>query len=129
MSMYGEIRTTVDTGPGLTKQSFREQVNINKIVAGFEKTGMVNNLSGRQPFYGDVSEIKDYATALNMVNEAESLFMSMSPKIREKFENDPAKMIAFLGDSKNLDEAVSLGMAVKRPVEPQEPSSGAPAGK
>lgn len=114
MGMLG-IHDGVDTGPGKTKQSFRDEVNINKIVASFEKTGMVTHLNSREPFYGDVSEIVSYQDALNIVNKANELFNGMDARVRERFANDPAKMIEFLEDEKNLDEAVKLGMAVKRP--------------
>lgn len=121
MGMYGREKsgprfgTDISTGPGLTKQAFADEVNINKIVAGFEKTGMVNHLNSREPFYGDVSEISQYQDALNIVKEADELFMGMDAKVRERFANDPVKMIEFLQDSANLDEALKLGMVVKRP--------------
>lgn len=111
--------------PGLTKQAFMPECDINNIIKKFEKTGMVNHLNEKQPFYGDVSNIASYADAINIVQEAEDLFMKMSPGIREKFNNDPEKMIAFLNDPKNIDEAIKLGMASKRPemasTEPNAP--------
>lgn len=119
-----EIRTTVDTGPGEVQQQFADLVDINKIVSGFEKTGMVTHLNKREPFYGDVSEISGYQESLNIVNRADELFMALSAEVRSRFANDPALMVEFLSDDKNLDEAIKLGMVVKRPepvVEAIEP--------
>lgn len=109
------VAVSCDPDSSRTKQSFKDQVNINKIIARFAKTGMIDSVNRRQPFYGDVSNIRSYHDAMNVVVEAQRLFGSMSASIRKKFDNDPAKMIAWLDDPKNLDEAVALGMAVKRP--------------
>lgn len=120
----GEImpaRPVVRCGQSMTKQSFRDQVNINKIVARYRKTGMIDHVNGATPFYGDVSQFTSYQDAVNTVLRANELFAGMSSDVRKRFENDPQKMIDFLQDEKNLDEAVKLGMVVKRPVEPQEP--------
>lgn len=124
MGMYGREKdgprfgTDIDTGPGLTKQSFADETDINKIIAGFEKTGMVTHLNSKEPFYGDVSSFVGYQEALDVVQRANDLFMGMDARVRERFANDPEQMVAFLEDSRNLDEAVSLGMVIKRPVEP-----------
>lgn len=110
-----KVRPVVNTGPGLTKQEFKDACDINKIIAKYEKTGMIEALSNGEPFYGDVSNIKGYQEAVEKVQEAQELFYKMSPVIREKFDNDPEKMINFLDDKKNYDEALKLGMVVERP--------------
>lgn len=117
MGMLGQHKG-VSTGPGLTKQSFAGEVDINKIIAGYEKTGMVTHLNSKEPFYGDVSEIGDYEHCLEVVKEAEELFGAMEAKVREKFKNDPAEMIDFLEDPSNIEEAVKLGMVVEREKPP-----------
>lgn len=118
----GEL-PTIDCSiyPSRTKQSFRDEVNINKIIARHARTGMVEHVNKRAPFYGDVSDVASYQEALGVVLEAERLFAAMSSTVRERFANDPAKMVEWLGDPGNLDEAVKLGMAVKRPVAPVAP--------
>lgn len=110
-------------GPVLTKQAFKDEVDINKIIARFEKTGMIEAINSKQPFYGDVSDIKDYKESLEIVKEAEALFMAMSPEIRERFDHDPQEMIEFLSDNKNKKEAIELGMVLKEPVKPNNDSS------
>lgn len=125
MSMKGEIvrlvvpreRPVVTFGESRTKQAFRDEVNINNIMKRFAKGQMITHFNTRQPFYGDVSEIKDYRDALNVVIQAEELFSGMSAQVREKFDNDPAKMIEFLSDEKNRDEAIKLGLV--RTPEPE----------
>lgn len=109
------VTVNCDKALGRTKQSFAEMVDINNIMKRYRTTGMIDHLSGRQPFYGDVSQFKDYQSSLEVVRKADELFNNMSSDIRSKFKNDPMEMIAFLDDPKNLDEAIKLGMVVKRP--------------
>lgn len=104
-----------------TKQSFKDSTDINKIIARFGRTGMLTHVNSRQPFYGDVSNIDSYQGCLEVVRQAQELFAGMSAQVRERFGNDPAQMISFLENPANLDEAVRLGMAVKRPVAPLAP--------
>lgn len=139
MGMYNkepltEFGLACAPGSSMTKQSMTPETDINNILKKFQKTGMIEHLAKGEPFYGDVSEIADYQSALNKVQEAEDLFMSMSPDVRERFDNDPAKMIDFLSDPRNTDKAIELGMAAKRPEKPvEEPKvaegTGAPIGK
>lgn len=134
MGMEKELYLTIDCskgGPSLTKQQFTNDVDINNIVAKFDKTAMLEHVSKANGFYGDVSEIADYKDALNTVIQAEELFYGMSAKIRDRFANDPAKMIEFLQDKGNLDEAISLGMVNPKAKEPVQPpaAAGGDAGK
>jgi len=120
MGMYNdkpltEFGLACEPGSSRTKQSFADETDINKIIARYDKTGMIEHLNERTPFYGDVSELVGYQDALNIVNQAESLFASMSANIRERFSNDPTKMIAFLDDVRNRDEAIKLGMILPVP--------------
>lgn len=126
MGMYNKERLTREDialkcpkGSSMTKQSQRDECDINKILAKVQKGATLEHLMEGEPFYGDVSGLVDYQQALNIMREADALFMKMDAKIRERFENDPAKMISFLDDESNYDEAVKLGMVVdKREAKP-----------
>lgn len=105
----------------LTVQGERDMADINKIIQRMEKTGTILGPT-REPFYGDVSGFTGLADALEMVQNARELFMQIPASIREKFDNDPVKMVAFLEDPGNLDAAVEMGLVEKRPdVVPAEP--------
>lgn len=118
-------RPVVACGETRTKQSFADQVNINKIIERHRKTGMVSHLNAAEPFYGDVSELRSYEESLMVVQKATDLFMGMSSSVRARFDNDPQKMIEFLEDPKNHEEAIKLGMVLPRKeVVPQEVEIG-----
>lgn len=118
MGMHNEKRVTLACGKGRTKQAFRDQVNINKIIERNRKTGMLDFVTSKQPFYGDVSEIGSYQESLNVVMKAQELFAGMSASVRRRFQNDPLEMIEFLKDEKNREEAIELGIVAK-PKEPE----------
>lgn len=117
MGMYGKYVDGVDcqkAKDGMTKQEFRDTTDINKMVAQYELTGLVQNANGGVPMYGDVSEMLDYKEAADKVGRANSMFAALPAELRERFGNDPGRMISFLSEAKNVDEAVRLGIVVLR---------------
>jgi len=112
--------------PSLTSQSFADEVNINKIMARVLK-GQTIMASNGEPFYGDVSEYDGLQDALIKVQESEELFMQYPAETREKFENNPIKLVEFLMDPANKDEAIEMGLMKPKPVQetPPVPEPGA----
>lgn len=109
------------TDPSRTKQSFVDECDINKIVARASQTGFIAHANKRVPHYGDYSNVVDFQTAIERVRIAEDQFNALPAKIRSRFKNDPAEFLAFVGDEKNKDEAIELGLFSK--PEPKEPVS------
>lgn len=114
MDFDGTVKRSVVCGGGLTKQSFKDGVNINSIVARYRKTGEFGSENGREPFFGDVSGVLGYQEACGVVIRAQALFDGLPSAVRERFMNEPSRLIAFLNDKSNLDEAVRLGIVSKR---------------
>lgn len=102
--------------PSLTVQSFKDETDINLIVARAIAGGDVLHVNPRVARYGDFSNVPDYQAALNLVNRAEGMFRELPANVRERFSNDPVKMVEFLQHSENYDEAVKLGLVVARPI-------------
>lgn len=83
-----------------TRQEFKDQCDINKIVARATNGVATSNLVVRQGVFADVSEIGDYMDVLNRVKAVESLFSALPSEIRKRFENDPAGFLeAWQNDS------------------------------
>lgn len=106
---------------GFTVQADRDEADINKIIARFERTGAIDRFNNGEPFYGDVSEFDDLAGSIRKVNEANDLFMGLDAHIRERFSNDPVEFVEFLGDDKNREEAIELGIVSRPPITPVPP--------
>ena len=93
----------------LTQQHFKDECDINNILRQFNITGLLPE-APLSPRYGDFTGIGDYHSALNQVIAAENEFMALPAQIRSRFDNDPAKLIDFLDNSENKDEAIKLGL-------------------
>lgn len=118
--------------PSRTKQSFKDECDINKIMKRFKKTVGVDYLTKFSGYtngdFGDFSAISDYRSAIEQVSHAREVFDRLPAKVRFKFGNDPAQFLDFCQDPKNLDEMCNLGLATKRaPVQdaPSQPNEKA----
>lgn len=103
---------TMNNLPSRTQQSFANEVNINMIVAKAKARKPVMQ-DTRQPLYGDFSNIKTFHEQRNAIIEAENAFMTLPAAVRKKFGNDVGKLLEFVADSKNKDEAIELGLIEK----------------
>ena len=88
-----------------------------------------------EPMYGDYSSVSDFHAAQNLIAEATQTFDLLPASLRKRFDNDPAKLLAFLEDDSNREEAVKLGLvndsqSNKQPgsdVSTSTPKSSSPA--
>ena len=124
----GEHPGLVFSDPSMTKQSFKDECDINVILARYENTGMyydpLTTRGSRAPLFDDFTAVPDYMDAQNFVIEAGELFNELPSRIRRRFDNSPSKLLEFLSDPANGDEAISLGL-VSAPapiIEPVEPA-------
>lgn len=95
--------------PTLTKQSMKDECNINKIVDKYQRIGVVEHVNENQHFFADVTDV-DFQASLNLVQSAQEAFDGLPSELRKRFANDPALLLEFLGDPSNHDEAVKLGL-------------------
>ena len=87
-------------------------------------------LNSRVAQYGDFTNVPDFRESMDLIARANGTFMQLDWKLRERFHNDPAVLIAFLNDPQNRDEAVKLGLvSPKAEAKPAEPAAPAAAPK
>lgn len=112
--------------PGKAVQSQRDESDINTIVRRFGIDGKMP-VNVRMPEYGDFSGIGSYHEAQNALKMAETSFMALPAKIRNRFNNDPAELIEFCNNPANLDEARTFGLVPEKelPTEGAVPATGA----
>ncbi len=97
---------------GRTKQSHKDECNINTIMERFQRTGMIDFVNEHKPQYGDVSDI-DFQGALDDVRTAQALFAGLPSSVRSRFNNDPGEYLNFAEDPTNRAEALALGLISK----------------
>lgn len=126
------------SGPSKTKQSAKDECDINKIMARFQRTGLIDFVNDNQPQYNDISGL-DYQEAMQIVASARSMFEELPSSMRTRFDNDPQKLLEFLEDPANRQEGVAIGLinpsatplpggSVERDSGPPDPVSGDVAG-
>ena len=101
VSFVGEV--------SLTKQSFKDECDINVIVRRFGLTGEIPG-DFQTPVSGDFRGLPDFRGALDMVRAAEAAFLELPAELRKRFGHDPQQLMEFLEDGRNKDEAIKLGL-------------------
>lgn len=110
-----ETGLSIDESESVVQQQFAEECDINGIVRRFGLTGELPN-GVAMPVSGDFTGVTDFQTAMNVIRQARESFLELPAEVRERFSNDPGKVIAFLENPENRDEAIRLGI-VSRPPE------------
>lgn len=110
----GEVVET----PSLTRQSEKDDCDINVMMAKYQTTGVEPRSNPRAPQWGDFSNVPAYQEALDIVRQADDDFALLPAEVRERFGNNPTGMLRFLSDEANRDEAIKLGLVMPPPVEP-----------
>ncbi len=95
-----------------TKQSFTEDADINNVLRKYMKTGVLSTglVSQRHGAFADVSSGDDYRDILDKVRLADQAFEGLDSEVRSRFDNDVSKLLDFLTDPANCEEAVKLGL-------------------
>lgn len=114
-----KIKSSIHFDPLLdrTKQSFKDECDINVILRRYAATGQLDHLNLRTPLYGEIQPV-DFQQAMGLVVEARAMFQALPAEVRDRFQNDPAKLLAFVSDEKNRPEAERLGLVVKKSTPP-----------
>lgn len=125
---------TFNTEPSLTKQSFKNETNINNLVNQYIKTGEHTFVNKQSPQYGYVSS-NTFMESLEVVDKAQTMFNALPSKLRNRFANDPAEFLEFASDPSNNAEMAEMGLLSEEataehlpgdpepPEEPQHPKT------
>lgn len=126
---YGRVTLTSDP-LSRAKQEFRDECDINTIMAKYQKTGIIEHRNKNEPRYTEMNGL-DFRESLEQVMEAQDLFLQLPSSLRKRFQNDPGQFYEFVQNPDNTDELIQLGLAnapddyvppERRPQAPSEPS-------
>lgn len=102
-------------------QSFKDECDINRIMAKFRRTGVLNWVNEHQGKFEDVTG-HDFREAMDTLVRAREVFDDLPAHIRSEFHNDPAAFLDFCHSTKESDRArareLGLLQAPKPEVEP-----------
>lgn len=109
-----------------TDQSFVKECDINEIIKKFNKTGQIAHLAKNQGAFADISEIPDLLEAMSTVTTAQQTFNFLPAELRKRFGNSPVEMVNFLQDTRNDEEAIKLGLKVRKKTSTSVPTREEP---
>jgi phage internal scaffolding protein len=114
----------------LTRQEFKDECDINHIMARYQSTGELPRLNQGTAQFLDVSASLQFQDSMNFIAEAQSMFNELPSRIRDRFYNDPAQFLDFCSNPKNTVELASMGLltpeATHAALNPSTPSSPTP---
>lgn len=98
-----------------TQQQFKNDCDVNQIVAKFRSTGTISHLRNSQNgVYVDLTTMPvDLMAARQIVLTAEAAFNEIPAQHRQFFGHDPVNMINFLSDPANDEQAIKMGLKVR----------------
>ena len=108
------------TEPSLTEQSHAETVNINHIMARYQRNRVLDHVNMHQGTYNDYANAPTYYEAQCVIANANSMFESVPPHIRADFQNDPAQFVDFMQNPENREAIEEYGFDASHLPEPDE---------
>jgi len=111
-----------------TKQEFKDECDINLLMARYKKTGVLPTHSlAAAVRYGDFSQIPSFHEMHDRVLAATDVFMALPAHVRKHYGNDPGLFLASSETPEGRELMVRLGLATKR--EAKAPNAPAEAAK
>lgn len=120
-----------------TKQSFKDECDVNVVMRRFANNGVIPTLNKAQPRYGDFATVGSFLDAQVAVIKATDDFNALPSAVRSACQNDPAKFLEMCADPERQEELVQLGLKrgqvpptmVRVIPEPEPPKPKEPAGE
>ncbi len=115
---------------GRTKQSFKDETDINKIMARFAKTGTISHVAQFEGVYADYSDF-DFHEQQRQLTAGREIFDQLPAEVRREFAQSPQDFFNFVNDPANKDDLLEKLPALAQPgdqlppklaeAEPSEP--------
>ncbi len=100
---------------GRTKQAFKDDTDINKLLARAAKGDSISHLAKHGATYGDFSDIDDLLTAQNRLKRGEQIFSSLPGEIKREFNQSPRAFYNFVNDPQNASKLHEILPGLTKP--------------
>ncbi len=97
-----------------TKQAFKDETDINKLIQRAEKTGTISHLNKHEARYGDFSGF-DFFEAQLQLSAGATIFAELPAELRSEFNQSPAQFFDYVNDPANKDRLGQLLPALAEP--------------
>jgi len=98
-----ELHEPLEYNDGRTKQSYKDECDINKIMQRFAQTNTISHLAKHQGQYGDFSEF-DFHEQTRMLTKGREIFDDLPAEVRREFGQSPAAFFQYVNDPANADD-------------------------
>ncbi len=88
---------------GRTKQSFRDECDINLIMQRAAVGGTISHLTKYEGIYADFSDF-DFFEQTQMLTRGREVFDDLPAEVRREFGQSPAAFFEYVNDPKNKDD-------------------------
>lgn len=99
----GSLKQPQSYKDGRTKQSYKDETDIQKIMARAEKVGTISHLDKYEGIYTDYSDY-DFMEQTQMLTKGREIFDDLPAEVRKEFSQSPAEFFAFVNNPANLDK-------------------------
>lgn len=89
-----------DYSDGRTKQSFKDETDINKILKKAQRAGTLSHLQRHGAVYGDFSDVPDLLTAHERLKNGQAIYDELPSELRREFP-DMFQFFEFVNDPAN----------------------------
>ena len=129
--------TPPDYSDGRTKQAFKDETDINRILSRAQKTGTISHINKYQGMYADFSDFDFLESELKLAKGRE-VFDALPSEIRTEFGQSPAAFFKYVNDPANANDLLKklpqLAAPGRQMIDvsgrtPPEPASGPQAAK
>lgn len=96
-----------------TKQEFKDDCDINRILAKYQRTGALSHFAKYAPQYGEFNAL-DLQSAQNLLINARKMFDELPSNVRA-IVSTPAGFLDFVQDPKNAEKMAELGLKASPP--------------
>uniref|UniRef100_UPI004047F662 hypothetical protein n=1 Tax=Shewanella sp. TaxID=50422 RepID=UPI004047F662 len=113
MSMLGTEQPK-EYKDGRTKQSFKDETDVNKILAKHSRMGTLSHLEQWGGQYGDLTGF-NFQEAQNQMAKANSMFEQLPAEIRREFRHNAEAFFEYVNDPANKDDLATKLPALAKP--------------
>ncbi len=114
MSMNGPLKQVKKYTDGRTKQSFRDECDINLIMQRAAKGGTISHLAKYEGVYADFSDF-DFFEHTQKLTQGREVFDDLPAEIRREFGQSPAAFFAYVNDPANINDLAKKLPGLARP--------------
>ncbi len=114
MSINGPVTQVERYTDGRTKQCFKNECDIEKIMARADKAGTISHLEKFEGVYADYSDF-DFFEQTTKLTAGNEIFAELPAEIRREFNQSPAEFFAYANNPENVDKLRQLLPALAAP--------------